>query len=133
MDGLVNDNEGYFQVNVPNKGGALPGIPENVVVEVPATVNKSGVHPVHVKPLPPKIMYEAILPDWLEMERELLAYKTGDKTMLLWNTLQHHSTKNYDLAATMLDELMQREDVRAVEDWENMPHISEYFKYPKGM
>lgn len=133
MDGLVNDNEGYFQVNVPNKGGYLPGIPEDVVVEVPATVNKSGVHPVKVKPLPAKIMFEAIYPDWIDMERGLLAYKTGDKSMLLWNTLQHHSTKSYDLAVTMLDELLQRDDVKAVETWEKMPHISEFFKYPKGI
>ena len=130
MDGLVNDNEGYFQVNVPNKGGALPGIPENVVVEIPATVNKTGVHPVHVKPLPPKIMFECILPEWLEMERELLAFKTGDLSILLYGVLEHHQTKNYDVAVAVLDELLHRPDVRAVEDWEKMEPISEYMKYP---
>ena len=41
IDGLVNDNEGQFQVNVPNRG-ALEGVPEDVVVEVPAVVNKKG-------------------------------------------------------------------------------------------
>jgi len=130
MDGLVNDNEGYFQVNVPNKGGYLPGIPENVVVEIPAIVNKSGVHPQKVAGLPPKIMFERILPDWLDMERALLAFKTGDKSILLFDILEHHSTKNYDLAVALLDELLNRDDVRAVEDWEKMPHINEHYKYP---
>ena len=57
IDGLVNNNEGYFQVNVPNYG-ALPGVPDDVVVEVPALVNQKGIQPIRVDPLPEKIMYE---------------------------------------------------------------------------
>jgi len=65
MDGLVNNNEGVFQVNVPNRG-ALEGIPDDVVVEVPAVVNQKGIQPLRVGSLPQKIMYGHILPDWLE-------------------------------------------------------------------
>ncbi|MEZ4719896.1 MAG: hypothetical protein R2851_27990 [Caldilineaceae bacterium] len=66
IDGLVND-EGYFQVNVPNYG-ALPGVPDDVVVEVRPLVNKKGIQPIRVEPLPTKIMLEQILPEWMEME-----------------------------------------------------------------
>lgn len=105
IDGLVNNNEGYFQVNVPNYG-ALPGVPDDVVVEVPALVNQKGIQPIRVDPLPEKIMYEQILPEWLDMERELLAFKTGDRTMLLWNVLESQQTQSYDQAVGVLEELL---------------------------
>jgi alpha-galactosidase len=105
IDGLVNNNEGYFQVNVPNYG-ALPGVPDDVVVEVPALVNQKGIQPIRVDPLPEKIMYEQILPEWLDMERELLAFKTGDRTMLLWNVLESQQTRSYDQAVGVLEELL---------------------------
>jgi alpha-galactosidase len=132
MDGLVNNNEGYFQVNVPNRG-ALEGIPDDVVVEVPAIVNQKGIQPVHVGSLPPKVMVEQILPDWLETERELLAFKTGDRSILLHGVLQHHQTRSYDQAVAVLDELMDLDEVRQVEDWEGMQRIGDHSKYPAGL
>jgi alpha-galactosidase/6-phospho-beta-glucosidase family protein len=105
IDGLVNDNEGYFQVNVPNKG-ALAGVPANVVVEVPAIVNKKGIQPLRVEPLPAKILYEQILPEWLDMERELLAFKNGDRAMLLWSTLDSPQTQSYEQAVGVLEDLL---------------------------
>ena len=105
IDGLVNNVEGYFQVNVPNHG-ALPGIPDDVVVEVPAIVNMKGIQPIRVEPLPAKIMLEQILPEWLDMERELLALKTGDRAMLLWNVLESPQTRTYEQAVQVFDELM---------------------------
>ena len=55
--------------------GALEGVPDDVVVELPAIVNQKGIQPIHVGTLPPKIMLEQILPEWLDMERDLLACK----------------------------------------------------------
>ena len=86
IDGLVNDVEGQYQVNVPNRG-AIEGIPDDVVVEVPAVVTRRGIQPLQVGSLPRKLMLEAILPHWLDMERNLLAFKTGDRSVLLWNAL----------------------------------------------
>ena len=106
IDGLVNNNEGQFQVNVPNRG-ALKGVPDDVVVELPAIVNKKGIQPLLVGSLPPKIMYEQILPEWLDMERELLAFKTGDRSMLLWNVLDSPETASYDQAVDVLNDLLE--------------------------
>ncbi len=120
IDGLVNDNEGYFQVNVPNKG-ALAGVPDDVVVEVPAIVNKKGIQPLRVEPLPAKIMVEQILPEWLDMERELLAFKTRDRSMLLWSVLDSHQTRSYDQAVEVLEALLA------------MPghgEMNEYYQFP---
>jgi alpha-galactosidase len=108
IDGLVNNNEGQFQVNVPNRG-ALEGVPDDVVVEVPAIVNRKGIQALHVGALPPKIMFEQILPEWLQMERDLLAFKTGDRSMLLWNVLDSHQTRSYDQAVAVLDDLLAME------------------------
>ncbi len=122
IDGLVNNHEGYFQVNVPNRG-ALPGIPEDVVVEVPALVNAKGIQPVQVEPLPNKLFLEHILPDWLHMERQLEAFKTGDRSMLLWNVLDSHQTRTYDQALAVLEDIM---------NFEGHEEMREHFQWPKN-
>jgi len=123
IDGLANDHEGQFQVNVPNRG-ALAGVPDDVVVEVPAVVNKKGIQTIHVGGLPPKIMVEQILPDWLDMERSLLAFKTGDRSMLLWNALESHQTRSYDQGMAALEDLLAMDDNREMAD---------HFKFPSRL
>jgi alpha-galactosidase/6-phospho-beta-glucosidase family protein len=108
IDALVNNNAGQFQVNVPNRG-ALEGVPDDVVVEVPALINQKGIQPLHVGALPTKIMLECVLPEWLDMEREMLAFKTGDRSMLLWNALESHQTRSYDQAVAVLQDLLSME------------------------
>jgi alpha-galactosidase len=90
---------------VPNYG-ALAGVPDDVVVEVPAIVNKKGIQPIRVEPLPEKILYTQILPEWLDMERDLLAYHTGDRSLLLWSALQAGQTNSYDQATAAFEDLM---------------------------
>ena len=136
LDAISFNNAADFQVNVPNKGGKLKGIPENVVVEVPAHIDQDGVHIKDVLPLPPKIMFNHVYPEWLEMERDLYAVKSGDKGMLLWQLLSEHGTKNYDLAVTLLDELLNHPGVREVEEFEKFKpeeYIANFFKHDKPM
>jgi len=128
IDGLVNDNEGQFQVNVLNNG-ALPGIPDDVAVEVPAIVNKKGIQPLRVYPLPRKIMLECIYPDWLRMERTLEALKSGDKSMMLYSILESHQTRSYDQAMGVLEALFgiePNEAMSAIED------INEHYRWPNN-
>jgi alpha-galactosidase len=108
IDALVNNNEGHFQVNVPNRG-ALKGVPDDVVVELPAVINQMGIQTLHVGALPPKIMYEQILPEWLEMERDLESFKTGDRSMLLYNVLDSKQTRSYEHAVEVLEDLLGME------------------------
>jgi alpha-galactosidase len=120
IDGLVNNNEGQFQVNVPNRG-ALEDVPDDVVVEVPAVVNQKGIQPIHVGALPPKIMLECILPEWLDMERDMLAFKTRDRSMLLWNALESHQTRSYDQAVGVLEDLLSME---------GHEELAEHYRFP---
>jgi alpha-galactosidase len=122
IDALVNDHEGYFQVNVPNNG-ALAGIPDDVVVELPALINKKGIQTLHVGALPSKVMLEHVMPEWLSMERGLHAFKTGDRSMLLWGLLHAQQTQTYDQAVATLEDLL------AMEGHEEM---NDYFNYLAG-
>ena len=126
IDGLVNNEEGWFQVNVPNQG-ALAGLPDDVAVEVPAVVNAKGIQPLRVDALPPKVMLERILPTWLSMERTLEAFRSGDKSMLLYGILDSHQTRSYDQAVELLGALLampKTEPMAYVKD------INDHFKYP---
>ena len=128
MDGLVNDTEGQFQVNIPNNG-ALPGIPDDVAVEVPAIVNMEGIQPLRVPPLPKKILLECIYPAWLRMERGLEALLTGDLSMMLFGVLDSHQTKSYEQALEVVDALMH------IEPNEPMAHVEDinaHYRWPKN-
>ncbi len=123
IDGLANNVEQQVQVNIPNNG-ALAGIPDNVAVEVPAIVNVKGIQPLRVQPLPEKIMLEQILPEWLQMERGLLAFKNRDRSMLLYGVLENHQTRSYDDAHSALEEVLNtpgNEDANA------------YWQYPRPL
>jgi alpha-galactosidase/6-phospho-beta-glucosidase family protein len=134
MDALSCNRGGNFQVNVPNAGGRLKGIPPDVVVEVPAWIDESGVHIKEFTQIPPNILLNHVMPEWLEMERDLHAFKTGDKAMLLWQLLSEHQTQSYEQAVVLLDELLNHAEVREVEAFEKFKveeYISNYFKYGK--
>ena len=89
----------------------------------PALVNAKGIQPLRVHPLPPKIQLEMILPEVLDMERELLAFKTGDRTMLLWEALNSPQTHSYDQAMAVLNDLLDAPELQGV---------AERYQWPKG-
>ena len=128
MNGLVNNVEGQFQVNVPNHG-VLPGLPDDVAVEVPAIVSKKGIQPVRVPPLPKKIMLECIYPDWLNMERNLEAVLSGDKSMMLHGVLESKETKSYEHGVEVLDALF---DIEPNEPMAHLENINDHFSWPKN-
>jgi 6-phospho-beta-glucosidase len=55
IDAIVNDTGATWPVNVPNRDGALPGFPDDLVVEVPAIVGRHGARPLPVPPLPRQV------------------------------------------------------------------------------
>lgn len=126
INGLVNNVEYRAQVNIMNNG-ALPGIPEDVAVEVPAIVNQKGIQPIRVEPLPRKLMIECIYPDWLEMEQTLEALMTGDKSMLLYGVLQSHQTKSYEQAEQVMQALI---DIEPNEPMAFIEDIHDHYKWP---
>ena len=128
VDALVNNNEYRAQVNVLNNG-ALPGVPDDVAVEVPAIVNQMGIQPIRVDPLPTKIMLECILPDWLEMEHTLEALLSRDKSMLLYGVLHSHQTRTYEQAVKVMEALI---DIEPNEPMEYVEDIHDHYQWPEN-
>jgi alpha-galactosidase len=105
IDALANDRRGYFVVNVPNRG-ALPGLPDDLVVEVPAVVDGKGIRPTLVERLPDRVMLGAIYPQWLAMERRLAAFLSGDTRYLMQLLLAEHRTRSWEHAEETLAAVM---------------------------
>ena len=133
IDGLVNgaqteENAGrVFQVNVPNYG-VLEGVPDDVAVEVPAIVNKMGIQPLQVTPLPKKILLEKILPPWLSMEQNLEAFLSGDMTMQLWGILDSRAPRSYEHAVETMEAIL------ALPETEPMAYIEsfeDHYQWPE--
>lgn len=55
IDAIVNDRGTTWPVNVPNRGGVLPGFPHDRVVEVAARVSSDGIEPTMAGALPPPV------------------------------------------------------------------------------
>ena len=123
IDSLVNGVEGEFQVNIPNRGGVISQLPDDVVVEVPARVCGEGIRPVRIGNFPPKILIECLLPHWLDMERNLLAFQTGDRSILLWNALDSWQTQSYEQGKAVTEKLLSMA---------GHEEMNKHYKYPKN-
>jgi 6-phospho-beta-glucosidase len=92
IDAIINDTGDTWPVNVPNRGGALPGFPDDLVVEVPAVVDRSGAAPIAVSPLPRQVRgliealgeYQALTAEaaWSGSRREAVAALAGHPLVL---------------------------------------------------
>jgi alpha-galactosidase len=103
IDAIYNDHPAIFQVNIPNHG-CIPGIANDVVVEVPALVSATGIQGLHVGDLPKRIMF--LLEDHiLGMERDLEAFLSRDRKMLLEYVLSNPWTRTIEQAESLLDEV----------------------------
>ncbi|HUP54975.1 MAG TPA: glycoside hydrolase [Methylomirabilota bacterium] len=104
IDALVNDRGTVWPVNVPNVGGALPGFPDDLVVEVPAVVGRAGVVPIAQPPLPATVRgliealgaYQALTAEaaWSGSRRDAVAALTS-----------HPLVGSLTLAETLYDDM----------------------------
>jgi alpha-galactosidase len=93
-------------VNVPNRGLAVANLPEDAVVEVPATVDARGVHPVPVAELPEPIA--ALCSLQVSIQKLLVeAYRTGSKDALLQALLLEPVVTDTRRAREMMDEMLR--------------------------
>jgi alpha-galactosidase len=90
MDALVNDNAGFFQVNIPNSG-LIERIPDDVVVEVPAYVSKRGIQGVRVGQMPRSVMVQVLLPRLAQAEQRVEFARNPDPGLMLHMILYQHT------------------------------------------
>ncbi|MDN4597126.1 hypothetical protein [Leifsonia virtsii] len=92
-------------VNVPNRG-AIPDLPDDMVVEVAATVQDGRLVPVPVEPLPEAVFAMVRLQGSIH---KLLveAYAEQSKAKLLQAVLLDPVVDNHNRAVAMVDELLE--------------------------
>jgi len=105
IDSIVNDKEMILQLNIPNKNAIL-GIPNDVVVEIPAVVSGRGVKGIYVGALPKRLMVYVMIPRMLRMERILQAFTEGDRKSLVLMLMDDPRTESYEKAKSLVDELL---------------------------
>jgi len=89
---------------VPNRG-ALEGVRDDVVVEVPAIVSGQGVQPLHMA-LPKHLTLHILRTRILTMELGLEAFLTGSRQVLLNTILSDHKTRSYEQAQKIMQALL---------------------------
>jgi len=104
MDAITNDKPTILQVNVPNHG-AIEGIAADVVVEGKGLVDGAGIRLLGVGRLPDKLMHMVLLPRIAKAEKDLLAYKTEDRDLLVSCILDDHHTRSLEQAEAVVDRL----------------------------
>jgi len=105
IDAIVNNKETSLQLNVPN-GGAIPGIPKDVAVEIPVVVNGRGIRAGHVDKLPRRLMLNAMIPRMLRMEQALQAFQERDRRGLLLALMGDHRARSLEKSKAMLEEVL---------------------------
>jgi 6-phospho-beta-glucosidase len=101
---LFTGDGAQHYVNLRN-AGTLAGLPDEAVVEVPATVDRDGAHS---EPVPP------FAPEMLGLVQAVTAYEvlaieaavTGDRDTALRALMAHPLVREWDLAVAVWDELL---------------------------
>jgi 6-phospho-beta-glucosidase len=97
---------GDVQVVDVRNDGALPGLPDDTVVEVPAQVDAAGAHPLPLDPLAPELL--GLVQQVKAYERLTVeAAVTGDRRTALKALLANPLVGDYRVAAPLLDALLQ--------------------------
>ena len=107
VDAIGNDKETILELNVPNNG-SIKGIPDDVLVEIPAVASGGGIQGVMVGAIPGRIMHNVLIPRWVRMENILEAYLTGDRRPLLLSLTDDPRTQSYQQAKGLLDVLFDQ-------------------------
>ncbi len=91
-------------INVPNRG-FIPNLPDEMVVEVPATSDGTGVHPKRMQPLPEPIA--AMIRLQTSINKLLVeAFAEQSKNKLLQAMLLEPTVTSYRGAVEMVDEML---------------------------
>ena len=105
IDAIANDKEMTLQLNIPNRG-SIVGIPDDVVVEIPAVVSGRGIQGVQIGELPKRLMSYVLIPRMRRMEHILQAFVERDRKSLLFMLMEDPRTTSFEQAEALVDELL---------------------------
>jgi 6-phospho-beta-glucosidase len=102
---LLNGDGALHYVDLRNSG-TITGLPDDAVVEVPATVDRTGAH---AEPIPP------LAPELLGLVQALTAYevltieaaRSGDRRTALRALLAHPLVRQWEIVVPLLDAILE--------------------------
>jgi 6-phospho-beta-glucosidase len=102
----LHDGAGDVQVVDVRNGGALPGLPETAVVEIPAVIDRDGAHPGPLAPLAPEMRGLVEHARGYE-ELAVRAAITGDRQVALRALLANPLVPGFRTADALLTALLE--------------------------
>lgn len=106
IESIACDLPRTYIVNIPNRGGLLPGVANDFAVEVPAQVSARGVQGMQTGGLPPAVLAYLLRDRVGPVEVELEAYRTGSRRLLEELVAFDPWTRSMPQARAFLDELL---------------------------
>ncbi|HRW93371.1 MAG TPA: alpha-glucosidase AglA [Thermotogota bacterium] len=105
IDAIENNHAGRFVVNVPNSG-SIPGIADDVAVEIPALVDSQGIHPEKLEPgLHERVRKWYLAPRIQRMEWALEAFLKRDPSLVVEFLMRDPRTRSYEQAKGVVEEI----------------------------
>jgi 6-phospho-beta-glucosidase len=102
----LHDGRGDVQVVDTTNRGALPGLPDDAVVEIPARIDRDGAHPISMAPLEPHMA--GLVEQVKAYERLAIeAAMTGDRDVSLRALLTNPLVARWDIAWPLMAELLE--------------------------
>jgi len=115
MQAIHNNREKIIVVNVPNRG-AVRGLPDDAVVEIPCAVDAAGIHGLSVPEVPSTVWgIIAAVKNYEQLAVE--AAVKGSRELALMALLAHPLVQDYEIARPLLDELLEA----------NRPYLPTFF------
>ena len=117
LEGILCGVDTYLDaVNIPNRGH-VPGLPDGSVVEVPARVDASGLHPRKMMRLPEGIL--SLLRTQTSIHQLLVdAFDSGSRGTLLQALMLDPTTHSYRAAVQLINEMFRVQgDVLPEMEW----------------
>jgi len=114
----LHDGTGDVQVVDVRNDGALPDLPADAVVEIPARVDRDGAHVMPLRPLPPEML--GLVQQVKAYERlTVKAAIEGDRDSALKALIANPLVARYNVATALLDALLEA----------NRDHLSRFFAH----
>ena len=105
IDSITNGVERNLILNVPNNG-AITGLPDDILVEIPVICNATGIHNMRMGSLPSRLMNSVILPRLGTALSIMEAYENHDREQLVLWLCNDIRTRSYKQAKDLIDKLL---------------------------
>ena len=119
LNAHYNDQSETHIANVPH-GGAVPGWPEDWVLEMPCRVDAAGIHPLPAEPLPPVcfgLLAQVKMYEILTVE----AAVHGDRDAAYQALLAHPLGPSADCIPDVLDDMLETNRAYLQQFWPGAP------------